>query len=105
MCQTDFSGYPDCREDTLKAQEQALALGLDRPMKLITPLMYLDKSQTWDLAEELGGSALVEVITEDSHTCYLGQRGERHPWGYGCGTCPACDLRAKGWQAYQDRRA
>lgn len=105
MCQTDFSGYPDCREDTLQAQERALALGLDRPIKLHTPLMEMTKGETWSFAERLGGTDLVEMIAEHSHTCYLGERGERRVWGYGCGTCPACDLRAKGWADYQDQLA
>jgi 7-cyano-7-deazaguanine synthase len=97
MCETDFSGYPDCRRDTIDAQERALALGLERPMKIETPLMHLTKAQTWALAHELGGDALVSAIVETSHTCYEGDRTRRHAWGYGCGACPACDLRAKGW--------
>lgn len=97
MCETDFSGYPDCRRDTIDAQERALALGLERPMKIETPLMQLTKAQTWALAHELGGEALVSTIVEQSHTCYEGDRTHRHAWGYGCGTCPACQLRAKGW--------
>jgi 7-cyano-7-deazaguanine synthase len=97
MCETDFSGYPDCRRDTIDAQERALALGLERPMKIETPLMHLTKAQTWALAHELGGEALVSAIVETSHTCYEGDRTHRHAWGYGCGACPACDLRAKGW--------
>ncbi|HYD72427.1 MAG TPA: 7-cyano-7-deazaguanine synthase QueC [Candidatus Binatia bacterium] len=97
MCETDFSGYPDCRRDTIDAQERALALGLERPMRIETPLMHLTKRQTWALAHELGGEALVNAIIETSHTCYEGNRTHRHAWGYGCGECPACDLRAKGW--------
>jgi 7-cyano-7-deazaguanine synthase len=97
MCETDFSGYPDCRRETIDAQERALALGLERPMKVETPLMHLTKAQTWALARELGGDALVSAIVEQSHTCYEGDRTHRHDWGYGCGACPACDLRAKGW--------
>jgi 7-cyano-7-deazaguanine synthase len=97
MCETDFSGYPDCRRDTIDAQERALALGLERPMKIETPLMHLTKAQTWALALDLGGDALVNTIVEQSHTCYEGDRTHRHAWGYGCGACPACDLRAKGW--------
>ena len=104
MCQTDYSGYPDCREDTLKAQEQALQLGMACDLSLVTPLMYLTKADSWRLAEQTGGKALVDIILEDSHTCYLGDRGQRHAWGYGCGTCPACDLRAKGWEDYQADR-
>jgi len=98
MCQTDYSGYPDCRADTLAAQAQALALGLDRPMRVETPLMDLSKAQTWALAETLGGRALVDLIVEHTHTCYRGVRDQRHDWGYGCGACPACDLRRQGWR-------
>lgn len=100
MCETDFSGYPDCRRDTLDAMQQALALGLDRPMPILTPLMDLTKAETWALAQQLGGEALVRLIVEDSHTCYRGDRSELHPWGYGCGSCPACELRAAGWAAW-----
>ncbi len=100
MCETDYSGYPDCRDDTLKALQVAINLGMDRRFVLHTPLMWRDKAATWALAETLGGRALVELILEQSHTCYLGDRSRRHPWGYGCGTCPACDLRRKGWDAY-----
>jgi 7-cyano-7-deazaguanine synthase len=101
MCETDFSGYPDCRRDTLDATEQALRLGMERPFRIETPLMRLDKGQTWDLAERLGGPALTELIVRDTHTCYLGERGALHPWGHGCGTCPACDLRARGWARWK----
>ena len=101
MCETDFSGYPDCRRDTLDAQEQALRLGMDRPFRIDTPLMRLTKAETWALAHDLGGEALVELILEDSHTCYRGERGERHAWGYGCGHCPACELRAQGWAQWR----
>lgn len=104
MCEADFSGYPDCREETLTAQMQAISLGLDRPFTLHTPLMHLSKAGAWRLAERIGGVSLVELIRKESHTCYLGQRGEAHAWGYGCGTCPACDLRAKGWADYQADR-
>lgn len=97
MCETDFSGYPDCRRETIDAQERALALGLERPMRIETPLMHLTKAQTWALARKLGGDALVSAIVEQSHTCYEGDRTHRHAWGYGCGACPACELRAKGW--------
>ena len=100
MCETDYSGYPDCRRDTLDALQQALRLGMARPFEIATPLMSLTKGQTWDLAERIGGEALVELILEDSHTCYLGERGQRHVWGHGCGQCPACELRAQGWAAY-----
>lgn len=96
MCETDFSGYPDCRRETLDAMERALSLGLDRPVQIETPLMSLTKAETWALADRIGGAALVELILESSHTCYRGDRVQRHPWGYGCGTCPACELRARG---------
>ena len=102
MCETDYSGYPDCRDDTIKALQVALNLGMDRRFVLETPLMWLDKAATWRLAESLGGTALVTAILEHTHSCYLGDRSRRHAWGYGCGTCPACDLRAKGWAAYAD---
>lgn len=98
MCQTDYSGYPDCREVTIQAQAAALSLGLGRDMMVLTPLMHLTKGETWALAHELGGAALVHLIVEHSHTCYLGDHETRHDWGYGCGTCPACALRAKGWR-------
>ncbi|MGH1574065.1 7-cyano-7-deazaguanine synthase QueC [Methylobacterium sp. P31] len=100
MCETDYSGYPDCRDDTIKALQVALNLGMERRFVLHTPLMWLDKAQTWRLAETLGGRALVDLIVEESHTCYLGERGQRHPWGYGCGTCPACRLRADGYARF-----
>ena len=100
MCETDFSGYPDCRRDTLDALQAALNLGMDRDFRIETPLMTLTKAQTWALASRLGGEALVGITIEDSHTCYRGERGERHPWGYGCGTCPACQLRAAGYAAW-----
>lgn len=96
MCETDYSGYPDCRRDTIEAMSRALSLGLDKPVPIETPLMALTKAQTWELAHRIGGDALVEMIVEDSHTCYLGDRRERHAWGYGCGACPACELRAAG---------
>ncbi|MBN9320529.1 MAG: 7-cyano-7-deazaguanine synthase QueC [Caulobacterales bacterium 68-7] len=97
MCETDFSGYPDCRRDTLDAMQTALNLGMERDFVIETPLMWLTKAQTWGLAKTLGGDALVAITVEDTHTCYLGERGELHAWGHGCGHCPACDLRAKGW--------
>lgn len=100
MCETDFSGYPDCRDDTMKALQVALNLGMDTRMKLETPLMWLDKAQSWDLAESLGGQRLVDLIRSGTHTCYLGERGALHDWGYGCGTCPACALRANGYHQY-----
>ena len=97
MCETDFSGYPDCRDDTMKALQVTLNLGMDTRIRLATPLMWLDKSQTWELARDLGGVGLVDLIREETHTCYLGERGKLHDWGYGCGTCPACKLRARGY--------
>ncbi len=100
MCETDFSGYPDCRRETMDAMQQALSLGLDKPVSIETPLMQLTKAETWALAHDLGGDALVQLIIEDSHTCYLGDRDHRHPWGYGCGTCPACELRAAGYDQW-----
>ncbi len=101
MCETDYSGYPDCRRDTLDALARSIALGMDTPCEIVTPLMYVDKGGTWVMADALGGAALVELIVEATHTCYLGDRSRRHPWGYGCGTCPACELRAKGWQHWR----
>ena len=101
MCETDYSGYPDCRRATLDAVQSSLTLGLDRDMPIETPLMYLDKVQTWALAKELGGDVLVDLIVEDTHTCYLGDRTHRHEWGYGCGGCPACKLRANGWTKWR----
>lgn len=103
MCETDFSGYPDCRDNTMKALQVALSLGLDTPMTLDTPLMFIDKAATWRLAESLGGAALVQLIVEETHTCYLGERGELHPWGHGCGRCPACELRARGFAQYREQ--
>ena len=105
MCETDYSGYPDCRDDTLKAQQVALSLGLDRRMTIETPLMWLDKAETFALARDLGGDALLELIVENTHTCYLGDRTKRHDWGYGCGTCPACELRANGWNSFKAEAA
>lgn len=102
MCETDFSGYPDCRDNTMKAMQLALSLGLDRKLHVETPLMWIDKAQTWALADQLGGAALTDLIVEHTHTCYHGVRGERHDWGYGCGECPACALRKAGhakWRA------
>jgi 7-cyano-7-deazaguanine synthase len=96
MCETDYSGYPDCRDNTLKAMQLALSLGLDSKLTLETPLMWLDKAQTWEMAQTLGGPALVQLIEQDTHTCYLGDRQTRHAWGFGCGRCPACELRARG---------
>lgn len=104
MCETDYSGYPDCRDNTLKAMQVALSLGLDAPMTLETPLMFIDKAQTWDLSLQLGGPALQALIVEHTHTCYLGAREPRHDWGRGCGTCPACELRARGYAQHRARR-
>jgi 7-cyano-7-deazaguanine synthase len=100
MCETDFSGYPDCRRDTLDALQAALNLGMAQDFAIETPLMRLTKAQTWALAKALGGEALVELILEESHTCYRGTRGARRAWGHGCGDCPACDLRARGWDEW-----
>ena len=100
MCETDYSGYPDCRDNTLKALQVALSLGMAAPMTVETPLMFLTKAQTWAMTEELGGEALNALIVEHTHTCYLGDRTQRHAWGYGCGHCPACELRARGHAEY-----
>lgn len=100
MCETDFSGYPDCRDDTMKALQVALNLGMASRYKVETPLMWIDKKQTWELARQVGGQPLVDLVRFETHTCYLGERGERHEWGYGCGTCPACALRARGYQQF-----
>ena len=105
MCETDYSGYPDCRDNTIKAQQLALSLGLGQAMTIETPLMFLTKAATWQLAEQLGGEALVQLSIEHTHTCYLGERGARHAWGYGCGHCPACELRATGYREYRDLSA
>jgi 7-cyano-7-deazaguanine synthase len=101
MCETDYSGYPDCRDDTIKAMQLALNLGMQRRFVLETPLMWRDKAATWALAHQMGGAALVELIRIESHSCYLGDRTHLHDWGYGCGTCPACALRAGGWQRWR----
>lgn len=100
MCETDYSGYPDCRRETIDAMERTLNLGMEGAFRIETPLMRLTKAQTWGLAASLGGEALVGLILEESHTCYRGERGELHPWGHGCGACPACALRAAGWDAW-----
>ena len=97
MCETDFSGYPDCRRDTLDAMQSALNLGMDRNFRVETPLMWLTKAQTWGLSKALGGEDLVKLIVEESHTCYQGERGQLYSWGHGCGTCPACELRERGY--------
>ena len=101
MCETDYSGYPDCRRETLDAIARALSLGLDKPVIIETPLMWLTKAETWDLAQRIGGEPLVEAILEESHTCYQGDRSRRHAWGYGCDACPACDLRKAGYEAWR----
>ena len=102
MCETDYSGYPDCRDDTLKAQQVALSLGLDSRLTIETPLMWLSKAETFALARDLGGAPLLDLIVENTHSCYMGDHVTRHDWGYGCGACPACDLRAAGWQNFQN---
>lgn len=105
VCETDYSGYPDCRDDTIKAVQVALNLGMDSRYVLHTPLMWINKAETWALAEEIGGEKLVTLINQESHTCYLGDRNTIHPWGHGCGKCPACDLRSTGWEDYQAGKA
>lgn len=105
MCETDYSGYPDCRDNTLKALQVALSLGLDCPMVVETPLMWIDKANTWRMARSLGGEAFVELIQEHTHTCYMGDRTIRHSWGYGCGKCPACELRRKGYEIFNAAEA
>jgi 7-cyano-7-deazaguanine synthase len=101
MCETDYSGYPDCRDDTLKALQVALTLGMDKRLVIHTPLMWIDKTETWRMTERLGGPALVEIVRALTHSCYLGDRTQTHDWGHGCGSCPACDLRAEGWRRYR----
>ena len=100
VCETDYSGYPDCRDDSMKAMQLALSLGMDKRFLIETPLMWIDKAETWQLAHRLGGQPLVDLIVEHTHTCYLGDRTHRQAWGYGCGQCPACDLRAKGFARF-----
>jgi len=104
MCETDYSGYPDCRDDTIKAMQVALSLGLDKRVAIHTPLMWIDKAETFALAVEIGGKAFLDLLIEDSHSCYMGDRSKRHDWGYGCGTCPACQLRAQGFAKFMSRR-
>lgn len=101
MCETDYSGYPDCRRDTLDAQAKTLSLGMEYELEIETPLMYIDKTQTWAMAHDLGGDPLTDLVIEETHTCYKGNRTDRHAWGYGCGECPACELRARGWQNWR----
>ena len=105
VSEADFSGYPDCRDDTMKAMQLALNLGLERRLRIETPLMWIDKAATWQMAQDLGGDALVQLIVQDTHTCYEGTRDVLHAWGHGCGHCPACDLRAKGWQRWRAAQA
>ncbi len=105
MCETDYSGYPDCRDNTIKSMQVTLSLGLDRPLVLHTPLMWIDKAGTFALAEEIGGKALLDLIIEDSHSCYRGDRTHRHAWGYGCGECPACRLRAQGFEKFMMQKS
>jgi len=100
MCETDYSGYPDCRDDTVKALQAAINLGMEARFVLHTPLMFIDKAGTWALAERLGGAKLVDLIIEHTHSCYEGDRTQRHAWGYGCGVCPACQLRAAGYARF-----
>lgn len=102
VCEADYSGYPDCREKAISAQLDALRLGMDADFRIETPLMRISKAESWRLAEEIGGAALVEIINEHSHSCYLGERTARHAWGFGCGECPACELRRKGWEEYRE---
>ena len=104
MCETDYSGYPDCRNDTLQTVAKAISLGMDAPFAIETPLMWIDKAGTWELADKLGGATLVELIVEHTHTCYTPDRTTRHAWGYGCGACPACGLRTKGWEKWVSKR-
>jgi 7-cyano-7-deazaguanine synthase len=101
VCETDYSGYPDCRDDTIKAMQLALNLGMQRRFVLETPLMWRDKTATWELAASLGGDRLVDIVRRLSHSCYLGDRTHEHDWGFGCGTCPACELRAAGWNRWR----
>ena len=105
VCETDYSGYPDCRDDTIKAMQLALNLGMDRRFVIHTPLMWRDKAETWSLAHEIGGHRFLELIRDETHTCYEGDHEHCHAWGYGCGHCPACDLRAKGYQTYEADQA
>lgn len=104
MCETDYSGYPDCRDDTIKAMQVALTLGLDKRVTIHTPLMWIDKADTFGMAEQIGGKAFLDIVVEDSHSCYLGDRSRRHEWGFGCGGCPACQLRAQGFAKFKGRK-
>ncbi len=100
MCETDYSGYPDCRDETIQTMARALRLGMDKELLIETPLMRIDKAATFELAHNIGGDALIRLVVEDTHSCYLGDRSHRHDWGYGCGACPACQLRAQGWEKW-----
>jgi 7-cyano-7-deazaguanine synthase len=103
MCETDYSGYPDCRNETLQSLARSISLGMDAPFTIETPLMWIDKAGTWEMAEQLGGGALIDLIVEHTHTCYTPDRTTRHPWGYGCGRCPACGLRERSWSKWKAR--
>lgn len=105
MCETDYSGYPDCRDSTLKALQVAIALGMDQPLVIETPLMWIDKADTWRMAQHLGGPALVDLIRTETHTCYVGDRATQHDWGFGCGQCPACELRRNGYDSFRQLAA
>jgi 7-cyano-7-deazaguanine synthase len=105
MCETDYSGYPDCRDNTLKSLQVTLSLGMDHPLVIETPLMWLDKRQTWEMAQEIGGTAFLEIVRQKSHTCYIGDRSTLHEWGYGCGNCPACELRLRGYEGFKKAAA
>jgi 7-cyano-7-deazaguanine synthase len=98
MCETDYSGYPDCRNETIQTMARALELGMDKALIIETPLMWIDKARTFDMAHKIGGDALIRLVVHETHSCYLGDRSHRHEWGYGCGKCPACQLRAQGWE-------
>ena len=105
MCETDYSGYPDCRDETLRTLQEALRLATEVPFSIETPLMWLSKAQSWGLAEDLGGVAFIDLIREKTHTCYVGDHETKHDWGYGCGACPACELRAKGYEDWRGAAA
>lgn len=105
MCETDYSGYPDCRNETIQTLARAISLGMAHDFVIETPLMWIDKAATWGLAEELGGTKLIDIIIEQTHSCYRGDRTHRHKWGYGCGNCPACELRARGYSEWRAERA
>lgn len=100
MCETDYSGYPDCRNETIQNMARVLELGMDKALIIETPLMWIDKARTFDMAQKIGGDALIRLVVHETHSCYLGDRTHRHEWGYGCGECPACQLRARGWEKW-----